>query len=121
MTSISAHALTEALVNFNDSDIAIQSSYGVRVVFKLHQVNMKINMGSWESNQPKLESDHHEAPVIQFPENSATLDLLFPFCYPERHLDLNDLAFDILAELAEAAEKYKVFSVINICEIAMKL
>ena len=102
----------KTLVNFNDSDITIQSSDGV--LFGLHQVNMKINLGFWESIQPKSDA------VIQFPEKSATLDLLFQFCYPERHPDLNDLAFDILTELAEAAEKYEVFSAINICKIAMK-
>ena len=76
---------------------------------------MKINAGScqWEFTQGKNA-------VIQLPEKSATLDLLFQFCYPERHPDLNDVAFDILAELAEAAEKYKVFSAISICKIAMK-
>jgi hypothetical protein len=77
---------------------------------------MKINMGSWEFTQAG--SDHDA--VIQLPEKSAILDLLFQFCYPERHPELNDLAFDILAELAEAAEKYKVFSAISICRIVMK-
>jgi hypothetical protein len=80
---------------------------------------MKINMGSdsesWDFTQ--AESDHA---VIQLPEKSVILDLLFQFCYPERHPELNDLAFDILAELAEAAEKYKVFSAISICRIVMK-
>ena len=102
----------KTLVNFSDSDITIQSSDGV--LFGLHKVNMKINMGSWKSIQPISDE------VIQFPENSATLDLLFQFCYKERHPDLTDLAFDILTELAEAAEKYKVFSAISICKIAMK-
>ena len=77
---------------------------------------MKINMGSWEITL--AESDHNA--VIQLPEKSVILDLLFQFCYPERHPELNDLAFDILAELAEAAEKYKVFSAMNICRIVMK-
>ena len=75
---------------------------------------MKINMGSWELYQ--AESDA----VIHFPEKSVILDLLFQFCYPERHPGLNDLAFDILAELAEAAEKYKMFSAISICRISKK-
>ena len=77
---------------------------------------MKINMGSWDSEFTQAKSDV----VIQLPEKSTILDLLFQFCYPERHPELNDLAFDILAELAEAAEKYKVFSAVGICRIAMK-
>ena len=71
-------------------------------------------MGSWESIQPKSDA------VIQFPEKSATLELLFQFCYPERHPNPNDLAFGVLTELAEAAEKYKVFSATSVCKIAMK-
>ena len=71
-------------------------------------------MGSWQFNQAKSDE------VIQLPEKSVILDLLFQFCYPERHPELNDLAFDILAELARAAEKYKVFSAISICKIVMK-
>ena len=50
---------------------------------------MKINMGSWEFTQAKSDA------VIQLPEKSVILDLLFQFCYPERHPELNDLAFDI--------------------------
>ena len=73
-------------------------------------------MGSWDSEFTQAESDV----VIQLPEKSVILDLLFQFCYPERHPELNDLAFDILAELAEAAEKYKMFSAISICRISMK-
>jgi len=71
-------------------------------------------MGSWEFTQAKSEV------VIQLPEKSVILDLLFQFCYPECHPDLNHLTFDILAELAEAVEKYEVFSAISICKIAMK-
>ena len=75
---------------------------------------MKINMGSWEFTETKSDV------VIQLPEKSVILDLLFQFCYPERHPELDDLEFDVLAELAEAAEKYRVFSAISICKIAMR-
>ena len=102
------------LVSFVDSDISIQSGDGV--VFGLHQANMKINMGSWELVFGKAKIDA----VIQLPEKSVILDLLFQFCYPMRHPELNDLTFDTLSELAEAAEKYKVFSAISICKIGMK-
>ncbi|KAF8229902.1 hypothetical protein L208DRAFT_1284412, partial [Tricholoma matsutake] len=45
---------------------------------------------------------------------------LFQFRYPDPHPELNDLVFDTLAELAEAAENYKVFSAISVCKISMK-
>jgi hypothetical protein len=94
-----------------DSDITIQSSGGV--LFRLHQANLKISLGSCEF----VTTDNE---VVRLPESSAVFDLLFQFCYPERHPDLDTVKFDILAELAEAAEKYKVFSAIDICRVAMR-
>ena len=51
---------------------------------------------------------------------SHILELLFQFCYPECDLYLDNLPFNTLAKLAEAMEKYKVFSAIDICRIRMK-
>jgi hypothetical protein len=96
-----------------DSDriTMIQSSDGF--LFRLPTVNLKISLGSW-----KFDPTDNE--VVQLPETSVILDLLFRFCYPERHPNLYNLDFDILAKLAEAVEKYKVFSAINVCKIAMR-
>ena len=62
----------------------------------------------------------HGDTVVQLPESSATLELLFRFCYPERHSDLGEVDFNILAELAEATEKYKLYAAINVCKIRMR-
>jgi hypothetical protein len=70
-------------------------------------------MGSWEFSTSGDE-------VVQLPETSTILDLLFRFCYPERRPDLGHLPFDILAGFAEAVEKYKAFSAIGVCRIGMK-
>ena len=40
--------------------------------------------------------------------------------YPKRHPDLETAAIEILAPLAEAAEKYEVFSALNMCKVRMK-
>lgn len=58
--------------------------------------------------------------IVRLPEDSDILELLFQFCYPERHPDLNDLEFAVLAKLAVAFEKYNVFSAIPICKIRMR-
>jgi hypothetical protein len=58
--------------------------------------------------------------VVQLPESAATLHLLFRFCYPERHPDLEGLEFNILASLADATEKYKLYSAMNVCKIRMR-
>jgi hypothetical protein len=103
--------LIHKLVHFVDSNITIQSSNGV--VFKLHQVNLKVSMGAWNHSITGNE-------VVQLPETSTLLSLLFQFCYPEHHPELNHLPFSNLMELAKAVEKYKVFSVTHICRIRMK-
>jgi hypothetical protein len=78
-------------------------------------VNLKVSMGAWD---PREAGD--EVIQVHLPETSTILDVLFQFCYPERHPELNHLAFDILAEFSKAAEKYKVFSATDICRIRMK-
>ena len=57
---------------------------------------------------------------IRLSEKGSTLELLFQFLYPEPHPDLASVEFDTLEPLAYAAEKYKVFSAINICKIRMQ-
>ncbi|KAF8218699.1 hypothetical protein L208DRAFT_1473248, partial [Tricholoma matsutake] len=58
--------------------------------------------------------------IVQLPEKSLILNMLFQFCHSDPHPELNDLTFDTLAELAKAAENYKVFSAISVCKISMK-
>lgn len=47
------------------------------------------------------------------------LDLLFQFVYPKRHPDLKEVEFTLLAQLAEAAEKYEVYAAMQICKVRM--
>ena len=49
-----------------------------------------------------------------------TLELLFQFCYPNHHPNVEELEFDALALLAEAAEKYQVIPAMNVCKLIMK-
>jgi hypothetical protein len=58
--------------------------------------------------------------IILLTETALTLELLFQFCYPDGHPDVEGLEFSVLALLAEAAEKYQVFSAMNICRICMR-
>lgn len=40
--------------------------------------------------------------------------------YPMRHPDLEDMKFEEVARFAEAAEKYEVFSAMNLCRKRMR-
>jgi hypothetical protein len=52
-------------------------------------------------------------------EESQVLDLLFMFMYPNRQPNLEKLDFRVFADLAEAAEKYEVFSAMAACHTRM--
>ena len=58
--------------------------------------------------------------IVHLTEAAVTLEHLFRFCYPDRHPDLEAVELDVLVLLAEAAEKYQVYSAMNICKIYMK-
>ncbi|KAF8728410.1 hypothetical protein AX14_006685, partial [Amanita brunnescens Koide BX004] len=48
-------------------------------------------------------------------ERSEVLVLLFTFMYPERQPNLTKVGFRVLADLAEAAEKFEVYSAMATC------
>lgn len=58
--------------------------------------------------------------VVHLTEPSRVLRILFGFVHPRRHPDVEELDFKTLAEVAEAAEKYEVFSAINVCKMQMR-
>ncbi|KAJ6453841.1 hypothetical protein C8R47DRAFT_928611, partial [Mycena vitilis] len=69
---------------------------------------------------PRAEIATHEEICPLWAESSSTLEMLSRFIYPRRPLALHDLAFAEVASLAEAAEKYQVFSAMNICHLRMR-
>ncbi|KAJ6566873.1 hypothetical protein B0H19DRAFT_1138782 [Mycena capillaripes] len=101
------------LFNFQDADVIFQSCDGV--LFGIHRPNLQTNT---EGFPPPEISTGGE--VVPLSESAATLELLFQFIYPRRHPALDEIAFADLAALAEAAEKYQVFSAMNICRIRMR-
>lgn len=60
-----------------------------------------------------------EGPV-PLSEPAEVLEVLFAFVYPRRHPDLEDTPFAFLSQIAEAAEKYEVFSAMTIAKVRMK-
>jgi len=85
------------------------------MLFNLHKINLKVSAAGFAP--PEFETRDE---VVHLPEDSSTLDLLFRFCYPERHPDLEYASARVLKDLAEAAEKYQVFPAMNVCLIFMR-
>ncbi|KAG6848355.1 hypothetical protein H0H93_000920 [Arthromyces matolae] len=96
-----------------DAEITFKSSDGI--LFHIHKANL---VACSESFTPPENSTFDE--IVHLTEESATLELLFQFIYPQPNPDLDELKFEELALLAEAAEKYRVFPAMNLCAICME-
>jgi hypothetical protein len=101
-------------VNSQDADVIFQSCDGI--LFGIHRPNLQTNTEGFPP--PEIATGDE---VVPLSESAATLELLFQFIYPRRHPGLDEIVFADLAALAEAAEKYQVFSAMNICRIRMRL
>lgn len=58
--------------------------------------------------------------MVDLPETSTVLKTLFEFIGARKHPKLLNEKFESLAEIVKAAEKYKVFSAMNICAERMR-
>lgn len=58
--------------------------------------------------------------TVDLSERSTTLELLLQFMYRQRQPDLEEVEFSTLASLAEAAEKYEVYSAMQVCKLYMR-
>jgi hypothetical protein len=96
-----------------DSDVDFLSSDGI--LFHVHKLNLKASAGGFAA--PEFETPGE---IIRLAETALTLELLFQFCYPDYHPDVEKLEFTEFTDLAEAAEKHQVFSAMNICKIRMR-
>lgn len=101
------------LVSASDSDITIASSDGV--LFKVHRRNLEMHSEGFPGEEMATLNE-----VVNLTETSTTLELLFQYMYRQPQPDLEKVPFTVLAPLAEAAEKYRVFSAIEICKIYMR-
>ncbi|KAJ7891285.1 hypothetical protein B0H14DRAFT_2688429 [Mycena olivaceomarginata] len=100
--------------NFPDADIAFRSSD--QVIFRVHVKNLETHSNGFP---PSALCAPGSGEVVDLSEPAATLDLLFQYMYPQRQPDLSGIEPSLLADLAEAAEKYEMFSALEICKIFM--
>lgn len=101
------------IVDSPEADVIFQSVDGVQ--FHLHRKYIEVNTGAF----PPAEFDTR-GEITHLTETSTVLETLFQFVYPQRHPDLDDMDFNTVSAVAEAAEKYEVFYAMNICRIRMR-
>ncbi|KIL60514.1 hypothetical protein M378DRAFT_83615, partial [Amanita muscaria Koide BX008] len=99
--------------NAEDADIHFKSSDNV--LFFIHRENLKCSAAAF----PPVEFKTIKDEIVHLIETSEVLELLFAFLYPKPLPDVKGLPFKTLASLAEAAEKYQVFSAMMICSMRM--
>ncbi|KZP07987.1 hypothetical protein FIBSPDRAFT_874926, partial [Athelia psychrophila] len=96
-----------------DSDINFRSRDGI--IFKVHSANLKAASEGFSPPEGTSSQDD----IVSLTEDGETLELLFQYIYPQRHPDPKDIDFKLLAKLAEAAEKYQVYTAMLICHVRM--
>ncbi|KAJ7189082.1 hypothetical protein C8R46DRAFT_1206180 [Mycena filopes] len=102
---------------FPDSDLTIASSDNV--LFKLHHKHLSVHSDAFASAESATRPDNRDE-VVHLCETADVLELLFQYMYQQPQPDLNTVEFAVLAGLAEAAEKYVVYSALGWCRAKMK-
>ncbi|KAG6872283.1 hypothetical protein C0995_011226 [Termitomyces sp. Mi166 len=92
----------------SDADVVFQSSDNV--LFHLHRKNLETQAAGFPPSEFSTDGE-----IVSLTEDAATLENLFEYVYPRRHPEVELLSVDELLKLAEAAEKYEVFNVMNMC------
>lgn len=103
----------DSLVDSRNADIKFQSTDGV--VFNLHTALLQAHTGGFPGPEFSAQGE-----VVQLSEPANVLALLFDLIYPKRHLDLSETEPETVFALAEAVEKYEVFSAMFVCNARLR-
>ena len=95
------------------ADVTFQSSDGI--LFHLQRKYLEVATGAF----PGAEFDTN-GEITHLTESAAVLATLFGFMHPKRYPDVEELEFPLLADVAEAAEKYEAYAAIELCRLQMR-
>jgi hypothetical protein len=103
------------LVQPSDStDITFRSSDGV--LFHLHRRNLETHTGAF----PGPEFSVGPGETVDLTEPSEILEIVFGLMYPQKQPDIEEMPFMVVIQVAEAIEKYQVFSAMKAYEFRLK-
>ncbi|KAJ6477060.1 hypothetical protein C8R45DRAFT_1008677 [Mycena sanguinolenta] len=100
-----------------DADITILSSDGV--LFKVHRKNLEVHSDVFAGAEHATRPENGDE-IVPLSETADVLDLLFQYMYRQPQPNLRNVEFSTVAGLAEAAEKYVVYSALEWCRMRMK-
>ncbi|KAJ7072998.1 hypothetical protein C8F01DRAFT_1105954 [Mycena amicta] len=95
--------------NAADADLTILSADNV--AFKVHRKNLEFHSDVFANMFSS--ATHVPEESINLSETSAVLEILFQYMYRQPQPNLENVAFDVCAGAAEAAEKYLVYSALS--------
>ena len=98
------------------TDVILRSSDGVE--YGAHSTNLEIYSGGFPPATSTKTTEPGE--IIQMSETSAVLKPLLHYMHNDRQPDSSKITFSVLYPLAEAVEKYMVFSAMEVCKIRMQ-
>ncbi|KAK0457760.1 uncharacterized protein EV420DRAFT_1547224 [Desarmillaria tabescens] len=118
MTTVSQDPKFSERFNAADSDITLASRDNVH--FKVHRINLKMHSDIFADAEDISSSTPNAiSEVVSLTETASTLDLLLQYMYRQPPPDLSEIEFSRVADLAEAAEKYRVYFAIDACKRSM--
>ena len=88
------------------------------VLFGAHSTNLEM----WSSGFPPASfcDQSGSLDIVPLTEAADVLGLLLQYMHHQRQPDSSKFGFDVLSRLAEAAEKYEIFSAMEVCRIRMR-
>ncbi|ESK89083.1 hypothetical protein Moror_5316 [Moniliophthora roreri MCA 2997] len=99
------------------SNITLQSSD--KVLFRIHRVNLEMHSQVFaDAASSTVGTVDNE--VVALSESSAVLEVMLQYMYLQRQPDLRRLEFEIMKDLAEAVEKYQIYSAMGVCSQRMR-
>lgn len=96
-------------------DLILESSSGDK--FGAHKHNLQTYGDGFPLSDSVVTDVTNDIPVLS--ESSDVLRLMLRFMHHAPQPDLQKLPFDCVAEFADAAEKYFIYSAMGVCKIYM--
>ncbi|KAJ6477009.1 hypothetical protein C8R45DRAFT_368864 [Mycena sanguinolenta] len=90
-----------------DADLTVSSCDGV--LFKVHRKHLEVHSDVF-ANAANATRPENGNEIVHLPESADVLDVLFQYMYRQPQPDLRLVKFPVFIGLAEAAEKYVVYS-----------
>ncbi|TFK58642.1 hypothetical protein BDN72DRAFT_781806 [Pluteus cervinus] len=105
-----------ALLECNDTvDVVIRSSDGQ--LHGAHSRNLEMYSGGFP---PASLANPDQVNTIELTETSEIITLKLKYVHNQRQPDSRKIGFEVMKELAEAVEKYQIYSAMEVCSLHMR-